>query len=148
MFEVMALVGVIVGVGVVGVVVIEGPRLLNPSRYRGRTFDPNRPVVRRAGAERVGMTGKVCYFCDAVTFGYSQYCGRCKRIGPDLSGIRTESTARLSLVESSPSSPLTAESSVVEVAATPRPTTSSSLSAAGSSEVTGIGARTTRRQVS
>ena len=145
MTEVVGILMVIVTVGVIGTL-LDLP--LNPARYRGRTYDPNRPIIRRAGAERIGMTGKVCYFCDAVTFGYSQYCGRCKRIGPDLSGVRRESTARLSLVESPPSSPLTAESSIVEVAATPRPTTSvPSSSRPARSEVTHgeVGAPTARR---
>jgi|SRR6185295_15485541 len=97
MIEITALLGVIVLVGTL-LTWLDSP-LRNHGRYSGRVFDPQRPVIRRAGAERVGMTGKVCYFCDAVTFGYSQYCGRCKRIGPDLSGIRRETTKRLTLVE-------------------------------------------------
>jgi hypothetical protein len=96
-FEVTAVLAVVVILGVLLAIVDAPPR--NPARYSGRTFDPQRPVIRRAGAERVGMTGKVCYFCDAVTYGYSQWCGRCKRVNPDLSGIRQESTQRLTLVE-------------------------------------------------
>jgi len=101
--EVIGLLMVVVTVGTLLAYFDAPPR--NPARYSGRVFDPQRPVVRRAGAERVGMTGKVCYFCDAVTYGFSQYCGRCKRVGPDLSGIRAESTRRLTLVESTTPTP-------------------------------------------
>lgn len=147
MIEVVAVLMVIVTAGTIGAL-FNIP--LNPARWRGRTYDPNRPVVRRAGAERVGMTGKFCHFCEAVTFGYSSRCGRCHRLPVHFPAVPTESTVRLTLVEAPPSSPLTAESpSLIAVAATPQPTNvSPSSSSAAGSEVTGVGARTWRRQIS
>ncbi len=51
--------------------------VLRSRRFQGRAYDPNRPVMRRAGAVRVGMTGRVCHACGAITWGLSDRCGRC-----------------------------------------------------------------------
>jgi hypothetical protein len=119
--EVIGLLMVIITAGTLLTYLEAFPR--NPARYSGRVFDPQRPVIRRAGAERIGMTGRVCYFCDAVTYGYSPYCGRCKRVGPDLSGIRTQSTARLTLVESTQPTPSLLASKGLSSSGTPVTTT-------------------------
>lgn len=49
-------------------------------RFQGRAYDPNRPVIQRAGAVRVGMTGRMCPYCGVATFGWSDRCGKCHRV--------------------------------------------------------------------
>lgn len=75
-------------------------RLRDP-RYNGRTYDPAQPAApRRAGAMRVGLTGHVCPHCDAVTYGWSDRCGRCHlpTARPSLSGATVERIAGRSSV--------------------------------------------------
>lgn len=68
-------------------------------RYSGRVFDPREAAARadvrtrHVGAERVGITGHVCHFCDAVTFGLSSRCGRCGRLPVALPSVPVESSA-------------------------------------------------------
>lgn len=91
MFEVTGLLVFIIVIGA-GLSYWDSP-LRNRGRYTGPVFDPQRPLIRRAGAERIGMTGKQCYFCDQVTYGYSEWCGRCKRVSPQIPIAPVESSA-------------------------------------------------------
>ena len=79
MIELIGLLGLVVGVCAL-LAWFESPRS-NRARYSGRVFDPQRPVIRRAGAERVGAngTGRICAACGAYTWGLSDACGRCGR---------------------------------------------------------------------
>jgi hypothetical protein len=93
--EVIAVLALIVFVGVM-LAWFDSP-LRNRGRYSGPVYDPQRPVVRRAGA--VGYTGVKCPLCFATTFGNSPRCGKCGRLNVQPRVVRTESTARLTLVE-------------------------------------------------
>lgn len=94
--EVLALLGVIIVVGTVLAWLEAPPR--NPARYSGPVYDPQRPVIRRAGA--VGWTGKKCPLCGQTTWGNSDRCGACGRLNVSPPAVRTESTRRHNLVES------------------------------------------------
>jgi hypothetical protein len=98
-------------VGIVTLLAYFEPRREGP-RYSGKVYDPSPRPVRRAGAVRVGMTGRMCEFCQISTFGYSSRCGRCHRLPVHLPIAPVESTVH--------PLPLDAESSsLIAVAAAP-----------------------------
>ena len=91
---------------VLAVIVVTGTLLAyfdaptrNRARYSGPVFDPQRPVIRRAGA--VGYTGKKCELCGMTTFSnYGDRCGACGRSFAKPLVARSESTRRRTFVES------------------------------------------------
>lgn len=94
--EVLAMLALIVFIGTV-LTYWDSP-LRNRGRYSGRTFDPQRPVIRRAGA--VGYTGKKCELCGMTTFSnFGDRCGACGRTFSKTYVAPTESTKRLSLLD-------------------------------------------------
>jgi hypothetical protein len=94
--EVLVLLAVIVGVGTL-LTWLEAP-VRNHGRYSGPVYDPQKPLIRRAGA--VGNSGRKCHFCGVTTFGLGDRCGKCGRLAVVLPRMRTEKTKRRSLVES------------------------------------------------
>jgi hypothetical protein len=74
--ELAVLFGIIIGFSVL-LAWLDSP-LSNAARYRGRTFDPQRPVIRRAGVVRGNGIGRVCATCGAMTYGWSGRCGKCQ----------------------------------------------------------------------
>lgn len=108
-------------------------------RYRGRTYDPQRPVIQRAGASRIGWSGRICHFCETVTYGQSDRCGKCHRLPVHLPVAPTE-PKRLPFVA--------AESSLFGAPTTSRfsaqPSSSSSVPSRGS----GVGASARDRDIS
>lgn len=93
--EVMGVLAIVVALSLVLAIMDAPPR--NPARYSGSVYDPQRPVVRRAGA--VGWTGRICPLCNVTTYGQSDRCGKCGRMNTSVPLVRTESTKRPSLVE-------------------------------------------------
>jgi hypothetical protein len=89
--EVVGVLMVIVTVGTLLMYFDAPPR--NRARYSGRTFDPQRPVIRRAGA--VGYTGRLCPLCGKTTFGNSDRCGACGRLNARPPVIPIEAKARV-----------------------------------------------------
>lgn len=88
--EAAILMGIIVG-GCVLIAYFDAPPR-NKARYSGLVYDPQRPVIRRAGA--VGYTGRKCPLCGATTFSnFSDRCGACGRLNRRPPVVRTESSA-------------------------------------------------------
>ena len=152
--EVLAVLAFVTTLGLLLALMEAPPR--NPARYSGSVYDPQRPVIRRAGA--VGWTGRKCPLCHETTYGLSDRCGKCGRLNVSVPLVRTEHTARLSLTQSRPSllaseaSPSSrtpdASSPRHDPAATASTSSASSSATAAGSEVTGVGARTRRRSAS
>lgn len=99
--EVMGVLAIVVALSLLLAIVDAPPR--NPARYSGRIFDPQRPVLRRAGAVDIG--GRVCPLCQATTFGWSTRCGKCGRLNVQPRAVRTESTRAKLLVPLTTPSP-------------------------------------------
>ena len=92
MTEVLGLLMVIVTTGTL-LMYLDRPER-NRSRYSGLVYDPQRPVIRRAGA--VGWTGRTCPLCGETTFGnYNDRCGACGRFNKNLPVIPIEARTRI-----------------------------------------------------
>jgi hypothetical protein len=90
--EVIGILMVIVTVGTLLMYLDLPPR--NKARYSGLVYDPQRPVIRRAGA--VGYTGRTCPLCGEVTFSnYNDRCGACGRLNVHQPVIPVEAKARV-----------------------------------------------------
>lgn len=72
--EVVLILGIPLGI-CTALAYLEAPR--RRQQRSGRTYDPQRPVIRRAGAVHVGLTGRMCSRCGIATFGWSERCGKC-----------------------------------------------------------------------
>ena len=91
--EVMGVLAIVCVLCLLLAIVDAPPR--NPARYSGPVYDPQRPVIRRAGA--VGWTGRICPLCNVTTYGNSDRCAKCGRMNAAIPLIRTEHSARMAV---------------------------------------------------